>query len=95
MSIGTNRHYRIGEIRGRHFVQTGKAGGLAESVVLAVIEEMTETAPRALQKVESALPGDFPPALHASVSKGVMGRLDLLQVGTGVKGGGRERPSAE
>ena len=95
MSVGTNRHYRIGEIRGRHFLQTGKAGGLAESVVLAVIEEMVEAASRALQKVESALPGDFPLALHASVSKGVMGRLDLLQVGTSIKGGSKERPLAK
>lgn len=79
MSIGANRHYRIGEIRGRHFVQTGKAGGLAESVVRAVIEEMAETAPYAIQKVEGALPRDFPLALHESVSKGVEGRVDLLR----------------
>ena len=89
MSVGTNRHYRISEIKGRHFVQTGKAAGMAESMVRAVIEEMVGTAPRALQKVESALPTDFPPALHASVGKGVMGRLDLLQVGIEAKGSGR------
>lgn len=94
MSVGTNRHYRIDEIRGRHFVQTGKAAGLAEPVVLAAIEEMAATAPSALQKVESALPRNFPPSLHASVSRGVMGRLDKLLVGAWVKGGGRERPSA-
>lgn len=86
MSVGTNRHYRIGEIRGRHFVQTGKAAGLAESVVLATIEEMAETAKRALQKVENTLPTDFPPALHGSVSKGMMDRLDFLVIGTGAKG---------
>lgn len=87
MSVGTNRHYRIGEIRGRHFVQTGKAASLAESVVLATIEEMAETAKRALQKVENTLPTDFPPALHESVSKGMMDRLDFLVIGTGGKGG--------
>ena len=87
MSVGTNRHYRIGEIRGRHFVQTGKAASLAESVVLATIEEMAETAKRALQKVEAVLPPDFPPALHGSVSKGVLGRLDVLGMGTESKGG--------
>ena len=80
MSVGANRHYRIGEIRGRHFVQTGKATGLAESVVIAAIEEMADTAQRALQKVENSLPENFPPALHASVSKGVMERVDLLLV---------------
>jgi len=83
MSVGTNRHYRIGEVRGRHFVQTGKAAGIAESVVVATIEEMAETAPRALQKVEKVLPENFPAVLHASVSKGVMGRLDQLKIETG------------
>ncbi len=87
MSVGTNRHYRIGEIRGRHFVQTGKAAGLAESVVLATIEEMVETAKRAPQKIENTLPTDFPLALHGSVSKGMMDRLDLLGIGVGGKGG--------
>ncbi|UVT15774.1 MAG: type II toxin-antitoxin system HipA family toxin [Nitrospira sp.] len=83
MSVGTNRHYRIGEVRGRHFVQTGKAAGIAESVVVATMEELAETAPRALRKVASALPENFPEFLHASVSKGVMGRLDQLKIGTG------------
>jgi serine/threonine-protein kinase HipA len=87
MSVGINRHYRISEIRGRHFVQTGKAAGLAESVVLATIEEMAETAKRAPQKIENTLPTDFPPALHGSVSKGMMDRLDLLVIGAGGKGG--------
>lgn len=81
MSVGTSRHYRISEIKGRHFVQTGKAAGLAESVVLSSIEEMAEVAPRALQNVEGALPDEFPMALHASVKKGVRERLDLLQLG--------------
>lgn len=87
MSVGTNRHYRIGEIRGRHFIQTGKAAGLAESVIRAAIEEMAGTAPGALHKVERALPGNFPPSLHASVGRAMMDRLDWLQVGAAVKGG--------
>jgi serine/threonine-protein kinase HipA len=88
MSVGANRHYRISEIKGRHFVQTGRAAGLAESVVRAAIEEIVETAPRALQKVESVLPRDFPLPLHTSVRKGVEERVDLLQIGIGNKGGG-------
>jgi serine/threonine-protein kinase HipA len=87
MSVGTNRHYRVSEVKGRHFVQTGKVAGLAESAVVKAIEEMAETAPRALQKVENTLPTDFPLALHESVSKGMMDRLDFLVIGTGGKGG--------
>lgn len=97
MSVGTSRHYRIGEILVRHFVQTGKATGLVESVVLAAIEEMADTAQRALRKVENSLPENFPPTLHASVSKSVMERLDLLLVRAGAKGaapGLSTRPTA-
>jgi len=91
MSVGTNRHYRIGEIRGRHFVQTGKAAGLAGSAVLAAIEKMADTAQRALQKIKSSLPADFPLALHTSVSRGVMERVELLLIGTKDKGSGSAR----
>ncbi|MDF0643139.1 MAG: type II toxin-antitoxin system HipA family toxin [Nitrospira sp.] len=85
MSVGTNCHYRISEIRGRHFVQTGKAAGLAESVVRAVLAEIADSAEKALQKVESALPQGFPASIHASVSRGVKNRIDLLAVGAGGK----------
>lgn len=80
MSVGTNRHYRVGEIRGRHFLQTGKAAGMAESAVVAAIEEMADTARSALQTVERALPKGFPMSIHASVSRGVKERVDLLAV---------------
>ncbi|MBI4031031.1 MAG: type II toxin-antitoxin system HipA family toxin [Proteobacteria bacterium] len=85
MSVGTNRHYRIGEIRGRHFVQTGIAAGMPKSSVLAAIEEMADMAHEALKKVESALPKVFPGTLHASVSRGVRDRVDLLAVVAGQK----------
>lgn len=86
MSVGTNRHYRIGEIRGRHFVQTGKAAGLRDAVTVEAIEEIADMAQRALEKVERALPEGFPSSLHASVSRGVKERLDLLAVGVHDKG---------
>ncbi|MDR4470231.1 MAG: type II toxin-antitoxin system HipA family toxin [Nitrospira sp.] len=83
MSVGTNRHYRVGEIRRRHFLQTGKAAGMAEAAVVAAIEEVAETAGSALQTVERALPQGFPVSIHASVSRGVKERVDLLAVAGG------------
>lgn len=78
MSVGTNRHYRIGEIQRRHFVQTAIAAGLPKSAIAAVLEEVAERALKALQTVEAGLPKDFPAALHASVSKGVTERVNVL-----------------
>ncbi len=100
MSVGTNRHYRINEITGRHFLQTGKAAGLPKSLVLEVIEEMADTAHEAIEKVESELPRNFPASLHKSVQKGLTERLKQLRVPSGESGvaklaqkaGRRKRP---
>jgi len=78
MSVGTNRHYRIDEIQRRHFVQTATAAGLSKSTMARALEEVADRALKALETVEVGLPKDFPASLHASVSKGVRERLDLL-----------------
>jgi len=78
MSVGTNRHYRIDEIQRRHFVQTATAAGLSKSTIARALEEVADRALKALETVEVGLPKDFPASLHASVSKGVRERLDLL-----------------
>ncbi|MCS6327615.1 MAG: type II toxin-antitoxin system HipA family toxin [Nitrospira sp.] len=78
MSVSTNRHYRIDEIQGRHFVQTATAAGLPKSAIAAALEEIADAALKALQKVEAGLPKDFPAPIHASVSKGVKERLKVL-----------------
>jgi len=80
MSVGTNRHYRIHEITGRHFLQTGKTAGLSKTVVLEVLEKIADTANQAIEKVESELPKNFPTSLHASVKKGLTQRLKQLKV---------------
>jgi serine/threonine-protein kinase HipA len=78
MSVGSNRHYRIGEIAGRHFAQTGEAAGLPKPLIRDVIVQMTDTAEEALRQVENALPADFPEAIHASVKSAVISRLKSL-----------------
>ena len=78
MSVGTNRHYRIDEIQRRHFVQTALAAGLSRSAIAMALEEVVDTAPKALETVENALPNDFPTAVSVSVSRGVKQRLDVL-----------------
>ena len=44
MSAGCNRHYRIDDIHGRHFIQTGEEAGLPKSLVRAAIEEVARMA---------------------------------------------------
>jgi len=79
LSVGRNRHYRVGAIAGRHFLQTGEAAGLPNALVRAAMEQMTEAAAQALNAVEAALPADFPEPIHASVKAAVTGRLESLR----------------
>lgn len=79
MSVGTNRHYRIGEIQERHFVQTGAAAGLPRVLVRDALDEMAATAGDAIEQVESELPSDFPAAIHDAVKDAIMARVRRLQ----------------
>ncbi len=80
MSVGNSHHYRISEITGRHFMQTGEAAGLAKSLMGAAMEEMADMAPKAIEKIEGELPAGFPESIHVAVRKGLLARLDHLEV---------------
>ncbi len=79
MSVGANRHYKISDILGRHFIQTSEAAGLPKSLVKRALEEMAETARAAIDKVENALPRGFPSYIHNSVKAAMTGRVRKLQ----------------
>lgn len=80
MSVGTNNHYRIAEVQGRHFVQTGEAAGVPKKLVQESIEMAAATAEAALARIEGELPKGFPEAIHASVKAAAMQRLRSLNV---------------
>lgn len=80
MSIGKNRHYRISDILGRHFIQTGEAAGLPKSLVRDAIEAMADTAEDTIGKIESELPAGFPEVIHTSVRAAMTDRLRRLRV---------------
>lgn len=78
MSVGDNRHYRLDEIEGRHFVQTVKRARLPESLALDTLRDVAESADKAISAVEKELPSDFPEKIHAAVTKGLKERLAKL-----------------
>ena len=80
MSVGARRQYRIAEIVGRHFVQTGQEAGLPRTLVHQAIEEMADGAEAALETVAQELPPGFPMSIHDAVSAGVLKRLRQLTV---------------
>lgn len=80
MSTGTNRHYRMGEITGRHFVQSGKAAGLGSDLIRDAITTLIERAPQAAADTLEKMPDDFAKTVHDSVAAALEKRAaELLQ----------------
>lgn len=78
MSVGKNRHYRMHEILGRHFMQTAEAAGLPKQLVRDTLHEMSGRTQAALEQIESELPKPFPRAIHESVRRGALDRATKL-----------------
>jgi serine/threonine-protein kinase HipA len=78
MFVGDNRHYRLDEIRGRHFVQTAERAGLPGSLAKDVLEEVTQAADAAIMSLEKQLPRDFPEYIHSAVKAGLAARIKFI-----------------
>lgn len=83
MSAGTNRHYRVLEVAGRHFVQSGKEAGLGQTLMRRVIEEILSEADAAPDKALSQIPPDFAGEVYESIAASMKQRLRLLEPALG------------
>lgn len=80
MFEGTNRHYVVDRIHGRHFIQTTERAGVSPTLAEEVLQEVLEQAPRAKEMLEKCLPADFPEFLHRTIWEGVASRLANLRL---------------
>jgi serine/threonine-protein kinase HipA len=78
MSVGNNRHYRIDEIEGRHFIQTAERAGLPRSIASDALEEVAQAADTATKTIEKQLPSTFPEEIHTSVNNALASRLHKI-----------------
>jgi serine/threonine-protein kinase HipA len=78
MAVGNSGKYRLNEIHGRHFVETGKTCGLSPTQIGQTLDEMRQQIVTAIETVNTNLPGDFPPALVASIADEARNRADRL-----------------
>jgi serine/threonine-protein kinase HipA len=78
MSVGNNRHYRMDEIHGRHFIQTAEKAGVPSYIAKDALAEIADTVERAMLDLEQKLPVDFPAEIHDSVKRAVLSRRDSL-----------------
>lgn len=78
MSVGSNNHYKMSDIQGRHFIQTGQKAGLPDYIAREALQEVAECAESAMAALEEKLPEDFPAEIHESVMKGMRSRLKSI-----------------
>jgi serine/threonine-protein kinase HipA len=78
MSVGTNRHYTILDVHGRHFVETAKAAGIGPTVIRQVLDEVRAQAEDAPNRAHRRMPADFPEGIHDSISTAIKHRLKSL-----------------
>lgn len=83
MSVGDKKHYRIDEIAGRHFLQTGEQMGLSKAIVGKAVVEIASGMTAALAALESELPAGFPQRLNKSMNAAIQARIRLLALGAG------------
>jgi len=78
MAVGTSRHYVMGSVAPRHFVETVAQAGIGPSVVRRVFDELRAVAPIAIDTVRDALPFEFPDEIADAIIHGFEKRLDQL-----------------
>lgn len=81
MSAGKSRKYKILEISGRHFVETGLEGGMGRAMIFAAIRDVFDRAESAPRRALARMPGDFATNIHESVTAAIRGRLAGLEAG--------------
>ena len=78
MSVGDSRHYRVDEIRGRHFIQTAMRAGLSRRIAEETLDAVATTTEAAFDLVEAKLPAGFPRKIHTSIKTGALQRMKLM-----------------
>lgn len=80
LSVGDNRHYVIERILPRHFQQTAKRCGIAESMIDDILEEMLGAMPDAFERTIAAMPAEFPEEMAASIKTAALTRLGTIEL---------------
>nr|WP_315051010.1 type II toxin-antitoxin system HipA family toxin [uncultured Brevundimonas sp.] len=79
MSAGTSPHYRIDDVLGRHFIQSGKAAGLGPTLMRKVVDEIRAEAETAPDRALKDMPGDFHPEAYDAIAAILPRRLTFLE----------------
>lgn len=80
MQVGRSNQYKVENIIGRHFLDTGLQSGLSRNTIHVVIDDLSANADAALVKMTDALPTKFQLEIVDSISKAISLRLPKLML---------------
>ena len=83
MSVGDKRHYVMDAIAPRHFQQDGDAAGLPTGAVDAILKELLDAAPSAIESAAKSEPIDA--AFVDSIVAALQARLKLVEIALNAK----------
>ena len=78
MSVGDSRHYKLVDIKARHFIQTAERAGLPGSLISEAFAQLAHAVESAMKQIEEQLPFDFPKEIHTSVKHALTTRLQNI-----------------
>jgi serine/threonine-protein kinase HipA len=78
MAVGNSRHYVVGTVVPRHFIETAAKAGIGASVVERVSADIRAKAPAAIEEVMRSMPAGFPEEVATSILHGFETRLRML-----------------
>ncbi|WP_102224768.1 type II toxin-antitoxin system HipA family toxin [Acidimangrovimonas sediminis] len=81
MRVGRNRHYRVDEIHGRHFAETGAEAGFSPGQIAEIFDEIAAAAEAAFATALAEMPAGRGEAVASSIRRGFDRRLARLEVG--------------
>lgn len=79
MSVGTSRKYKILDISGRHFVETGREADFGKTQIRAMIADVLAKAPNAAEQALARMPKGFARDIHDSVANAIEERVPRLE----------------
>jgi serine/threonine-protein kinase HipA len=71
-----NAHWKLSEIRARHWLETGRRCCVAD--IPALLAELVQTTPAVLDRVAASLPKKFPAAVVEAIHAGMRCSADSL-----------------
>jgi serine/threonine-protein kinase HipA len=78
MAVGDHRHYRLDEITGRHWRETGQAARLPALMIEGTLGDLKKSLPVALNKAIQERPRMFPSAVYEPIATAATLRLRRL-----------------